>query len=54
MIRFLLAILSFTAWSSAGASEVADFRPRVKEALARGEKLIVITPGTYRLAPQGG
>ncbi|HSJ01356.1 MAG: right-handed parallel beta-helix repeat-containing protein [Verrucomicrobium sp.] len=54
MIRFLLAILSFTAWSSAGASEVADFRPRVKEALARGEKLIVIPPGTYRLAPQGG
>ena len=30
----------------------ADFRPLVKEALARGEKRVVIPPGAYRLAPQ--
>ncbi|MCW1915688.1 hypothetical protein OJ996_19030 [Luteolibacter sp. GHJ8] len=36
------------------ASELPDFRPAVTEALKRGEKRIVIPPGVYRLAPEGG
>jgi hypothetical protein len=31
-----------------------DFRPLVSEAIKRGEKRIVIPPGTYRLSPVGG
>lgn len=31
-----------------------DFRPLVAAALARGDKTVVIPPGTYRLAPDGG
>jgi hypothetical protein len=36
------------------AEPTADFRAEVKAALQRGEKRIVIPPGTYRLGPQGG
>jgi hypothetical protein len=31
-----------------------DFRPAVEDALRRGDKQIVIPPGVYRLAPEGG
>ncbi|RYD63527.1 MAG: right-handed parallel beta-helix repeat-containing protein, partial [Verrucomicrobiaceae bacterium] len=31
-----------------------DFRPMIAEAIAKGEKKIVIPSGTYRLAPTGG
>jgi len=31
-----------------------DFRPLVNDAIKRGEKRIVIAPGTYRIAPKGG
>ncbi|WP_038160816.1 right-handed parallel beta-helix repeat-containing protein [Verrucomicrobium sp. BvORR106] len=36
------------------AEPTADFRDGVKAALQRGEKRIIIPPGTYRLGPKGG
>lgn len=45
----------FIAWGSfACAAELPDFRPLVADALKRGEKRIVIPPGTYRLTPPDG
>jgi len=49
MIARLLLFLTCSA-----AMALDDFRPMVAEAIARGEKKIVIPPGTYRLAPTGG
>lgn len=40
--------------TGAMGAEPADFRPMVAEAIKRGDAKIVIPPGTYRLAPEGG
>ncbi|RYD31841.1 MAG: hypothetical protein EOP87_13940, partial [Verrucomicrobiaceae bacterium] len=40
--------------SSPLLSAQEDFRPSVHDAIQRGEKRIVIPPGTYRIAPKGG
>ncbi|RBP42567.1 parallel beta helix pectate lyase-like protein [Roseimicrobium gellanilyticum] len=48
----MLLMLCLTSVLAASAQE--DFRPQVNEALKRGEKRIVIAPGTYRLAPLTG
>src|SRR5262249_21127852 len=52
MIRHVFALLFLAALFHCGAAE--DFRPRVSEALLRGEKRIVIPPGVYRLDPKSG
>lgn len=52
MTRCLLLLLFFIITFPAQAAE--DFRPWVNDAIKRGEKKIVIAPGTYRLAPQSG
>ena len=52
MIRRLFCLLFLTTCWLAGAEE--DFRLSVNEAIQRGEKRIVIAPGTYRLGPQSG
>ncbi|MBN8458470.1 MAG: right-handed parallel beta-helix repeat-containing protein [Verrucomicrobia bacterium] len=44
--------LALSAWTFAAGAE--DFRPMVADALARGEKRIVIPPGIYRLEPDQG
>jgi hypothetical protein len=44
-------LLFFLTCSAAMAFD--DFRPIVAEAIAKGEKKILIPPGTYRLAPSG-
>jgi hypothetical protein len=49
MIARLLLFLTCSA-----AMALDDFRPMVAEAIAKGEKKIVIPSGTYRLAPIGG
>ena len=51
MIRFASLILFLSA-PLLLAQE--DFRPLVGDALKRGEKRIVIPPGTYRIDPKGG
>lgn len=51
MSRFLFLAL-FLASPLLKAQE--DFRPIVAEALKKGEKRIVIPPGTYRIDPKGG
>ena len=49
MIARLLLFLSCGT-----AMAIDDFRPMVAEAIAKGEKKIVIPSGTYRLAPANG
>ncbi len=51
MIR-LASLLLITTAPLLRAAE--DFRPMVAEALKRGDKRIVIPPGTYRISPTGG
>lgn len=53
MIRLALCLLILLSTPILRGAE-EDFRARVKEAIQRGEKRIVVAPGTYRLAPQSG
>ncbi len=50
MRNLLLILLSI----SPALADSPDFRPLVADALKRGDKKIVIPPGTYRLAPPDG
>ncbi|MGC4014274.1 MAG: right-handed parallel beta-helix repeat-containing protein [Luteolibacter sp.] len=52
MTRLTLPLLLIAAGSA--LAEPQDFRPQVREAIARGEKRIVIPPGRYVLAPENG
>lgn len=55
MPRFLLPLTLVIAFLPLlGSAQPEDLRPIVAEAVKRGEKRIVIPPGTYRLAPKGG
>jgi len=49
-----LLLTSLAAQHCAAATAPLDFRPLVRAALAKGDKRIVIAPGVYRLAPEGG
>lgn len=50
--RFFRLVLLWLSAPFLAAQE--DFRPMVAEAIKRGEKRIVIPPGTYRVEPKGG
>lgn len=50
MIRLSLPLLALSI--GAACAEPEDFRPMVRDAIARGEKRIVIPPGRYVLGPE--
>lgn len=52
VFRVFVLFLYFVALVCCRAAE--DFRPFVNESIQRGEKRIVIPPGTYRLDPKSG
>ena len=47
-------IITILCLFSALASAQQDFRPQITQAIASGQKKIVIPPGTYRLGPESG
>ncbi|MCW1924085.1 right-handed parallel beta-helix repeat-containing protein [Luteolibacter arcticus] len=50
----MIARLLFFLFSCSAVMALDDFRPMVAEAISKGEKKVIIPPGTYRLAPTGG